>query len=173
MKLLRIGLPLLLLALAALAGGCGSKEKPITDLERKKAGHLAAEANFAINLRDWGRAEKLLAEAVQNNPESGAYWVSLGAMRVRLGNKAGAKEAYQSGLKAYQKEAERDLAKKDPQPWLMQVQVLALLGRTSEAKTLIEKTVKRFPDNRSVRVFVEEKHFEKMMADPVFKQGAI
>ncbi len=160
-------------AALALFGFASCKPKPITDLQRKEAEHLAAEASFSINLRDWAQAEGLLAKSTQLAPDTGAYWISLGSMRVRLGNKAGAKEAYQGALKAYAGAATKEENKTDPEPWLKQMQVLALLGRIDEARAMLDKTAKRFPENRNVRVFVEEKTFDKMLADPVFKQGAL
>lgn len=153
--------------------GCKPKPKPITELQRKEADHLVAEASFAMNLRDWARAEGLLAKATQLTPDAGVYWLSLGSMRVRLGNKAGAKQAYESALKVFQAEAASDAGKKDPDAWLKQMQVLALLGRTEEARAMLEQTAKRFPDNRNVRAFVDGKQFDRMLADPVFKQGAL
>lgn len=167
----RIGI----VVICALAlGGCGKpKPKPVSELKRKEAEHLVAEASFAMNLRDWARAEGLLAKAVQSDPNTGVYWLSLGSMRMRLGNKAAAKEAYEGALKAYQFEADATAAKGDPEPWLKQMQVLALLGRTDEARTMLDRTAKKFPDNRNVRAFVDGKHFDRMIADPMFKQGAL
>ena len=162
-------------AALAVAAGCKPKPKPkeVSELKRKEAEHFVAEASFAINLRDWPRAEGLLAKAVQSDPNNGIYWLNLGSMRVRLGNKAGAKEAYQGALKAYEVEAAAEANQTDPEPWLKQMQVLALMGRTDEARAMLAKTAKRFPDNRNVRAFVEGKQFDQMIADPVFKQGAL
>jgi tetratricopeptide (TPR) repeat protein len=173
MKLTRIGISLLSVVALRLGASCKPKPKPITELQRKEAEHLVAEASFAMNLRDWPRAEGLLAKAVQLNPEAGVYWISLGSMRVRVGNKVGAKEAYQGALKAFEDAATKDETKKDAEPWLKQMQVLALLGRVDEARAMLDKTAKKFPDNRNVKQFVETKAFDKMLADPIFKQGAL
>lgn len=172
MNFTRFGL--IAFCVAALIGGagCKPKPKPVTELQRKEAEHIVAEAGFAMNLRDWARAEGLLTKAVQLTPDTGVYWISLGSMRVRLGNKAGAKAAYEGALAAFSAAAKDD-AKKDVEAWLKQVQVLALLGRTDEARAMLEKTDKRFPEHRNVRAFVDGKHFDKMIADPIFKQGAL
>jgi tetratricopeptide (TPR) repeat protein len=164
---------LLLLSCAlVMVIGCGKpRAKPVTEHQRKEAEHLVAEASFAMNLRDWARAEGLLAKAVKVTPDVGAYWVNLGSTRVRLGNKSGAKDAYQSAIRSYELEA--NAKPQDADPWLKQVPVLALLGRVDDARALLTKTAKKFPDNRAVRVFVEGKHLDKMMADPSFKQGAL
>ena len=166
---------MILCAVFALVAGCKPKPKatPVTDLQRKEAEMHMAEASFAVNLKDWPRAEGAIAKAVQSDPNNGGYWVSLGSARVRLGNKAGAKQAYESALKAFAVEAAAEANKTDPEPWLKQMQVLALLGRTDDARALLEKTAKRFPENRVVRAFVDGKQFDQMIADPVFKQGAL
>ncbi len=59
---------------------------------------------------------------------------------------------------------------KDPKPWLQQIYVLALLGRTEDARAVLAKTQKKFPDDRAVRVFSEGKQIDKMTADPRFKE---
>ena len=161
-------------AVSLMLGGCGKPQpKPVSELKRKEAEHLVAEASFAMNLRDWARAEGLLAKAVQSDPHTGVYWLSLGTMRIRLNNKPGAKQAYEGALRAFQLEANTDAAKNDPEPWLKQMQVLALLGRTDEARAMLDKTAKRFPQDRNVRAFIDGRQFDQMIADPVFKQGAL
>jgi tetratricopeptide (TPR) repeat protein len=152
---------------------CKPKPKPVTELQRKEAEHLAAEAGFALTLKDWPRADNLLSKAVQIVPDNGMYWLSLGSTRVRAGNKPGAKAAYEGALKAFEREANTEAGKKDPDPWLKQMQTLALLGRVDDARKMLEKTAKQFPDNRTVRAFIDGKQFDRMIADPAFKQGAI
>ncbi|HUR60028.1 MAG TPA: hypothetical protein VM029_20060 [Opitutaceae bacterium] len=172
MKSLR--LVLLTTALAMTAGavaGCGAKKKEISELKRKEAAHLASEAQFSITMRNWAEAEAGLTKAVAACPDVGAYWVSLGSIRIKLGNKGGAKDAYKGALAAYQDEAEKDKA--DPGPWLQQVYVLALLGRVDDARSLLDKTVKKFPEQRVVKRFIEGKEFDRMLTDPKFKDNAL
>ncbi len=164
---------LLALGLALGAMGCGAKKKEITELQRKEADFLVADANFAMNMRDWARAESGLTKATGLVPDNGVYWTSLGSMRVRLGNKSGAKQAYLGALKAYENAAAADKTKADVEPWLKQVYVLALLGRVEEGRALLGKIGGRFPGNRNVRVFIEGKQFDTMIADPLFKQAAL
>ncbi len=172
MKFTRPGIVVLCLAACLAVMGCKPKPKPVTDLQRKEAEYHVAEAGFAMNLRDWARAESLLTKAVQLTPDAGVYWISLGSMRMRLGNKPGAKIAYEGALKAYA-DAAKDDTRTEVEPWLKQVQVLALLGRIDDARAMLEKTDKRFPTNRNVRAFVDGKQFDQMIADPIFKQGAL
>lgn len=166
-------LSLALLALAALAFGAGCKPrgKKITDLQRKEALHLDSEAQFAVTMRQWDRAEGLYLKATQLCPDTGSYWMSLGAMELRLSKRDAAKQAYQSALKAF--EYEYSLDKTDVQPWLKQVEVLALLGRVDDARAMLEKIAKQYPNERAIRTYIENKGFDRMLADPTFKQNAL
>ena len=163
---------MLAVVLAVAQAGCGGG-KETSEHQRKQADVLVAEAEFAMNLRDWARAEGLLAKASGLVTDSGALWTSLGSVRVRLGNKGTAREAYQKALRAYEKEAALDKSKADTDPWMKQVYVLALLGRADDGRALLEKIVKKFPGNRNVRAFIEDKQFDRMLADPAFKQVAL
>jgi tetratricopeptide (TPR) repeat protein len=172
MKSLRI--VLLTTALAVTVGvvaGCRAKKKEITELQRKEAAHLASEAQFAITMRNWAEAEAGLTKAVAACPDVGAYWVSLGSIRVKLGKKDAAKDAYKGALAAYEIEAEKD--KTDPGPWLQQVYVLALMGRQNDARALLDKAAKRFPEHRAVKRFIETKEFDRMLTDQKFKDNAL
>jgi len=151
MKVLRTPI---LLAVAALAlAGCAKKK--ITDLQRKEAAHLVSEAEFALTLRDWPRAEAALEKAVAACPDTGAYWISLGAARVRQGKRDAARAAYKGARGAY--EAEASGKKTAVDPWLQQVYVLALLGRVNDGRALLATVAKRFHDNRDVRQFIERR----------------
>lgn len=164
----RTGLVLLILS-AAFTSGCGRKE--ITSLQRKEAANLASEAQFALTLRDYARAEPLLAKAVAIVPDSPELWQSLGAVRRRLDNKPGAKEAYERMLYAA-----RDQYKEDPkktEALLNQVYALALLGKTDDARAALAKAQNKHPDNREINAFVESKQLDRILEDPSFKELAL
>ena len=169
MNLARIALALAAAAPLAFTG-CGSKKK-ITELQRKEAAHLVSEAEFALTLRDWARAEGLLAKAVQICPDTGAYWLSLGTTRMRLGQRGPAKDAYQTALEAFADEAATN--RSDPDPWLRQAYVLALLGRVDDGRALLDKAAKQFPQDRNVRGFIEGKQLDRLIEQPDFKQVAL
>ncbi len=154
-----------------LLAGCGPKRKEISDRERKEAAHLASEAQFALSLKDYARTEGLLAKATELTPDAGPLWISLGSARMRQGKKEAAKTAYLGALKAY----ELELAEKPEhaESWLKKVYVLALLGRQDEARSFLEKTAKKFPETRNVRQFIDGKQFDRMLADPIFKDIAL
>ncbi len=105
-------------------------------------------------------------------PDTGDYWLELGRCRVRLGNRGTAKDAYKSALAAYQIDATRDAAIRVPS-LLRQIYVLALLGRVDEARAVLAKAQKEFPDNRDLRTFAEGRQLDLLLASPVFKESAL
>ena len=158
------------LAALSLAGSaCKPKVREITSLQRKEAATLVSEADFAKQLRDLPRAEALYVKATTLCPDDAKYWVDLGSLRVRMGNKDAARTAYKSALAAY----EAIKVEADPQPLLQQVYVLSLLGRQNDARAVLAKAAKKFPEHRAVRGFSEGGQFDKMIADPRFKEIAL
>jgi len=156
----------LLFILAGLFTGCSKKE--VTSLQRKQGASLASEASFAATLHDYARAESLLTEAVKVCPDTPAYWLSLGSVRRRLGNRSGAKDAYEEMLEVVKDRYKQD--SKDPGPLLQQVYALALLGRMDDAKDALAKAQKNHPTDRAVRGFVESKQLDRLPDDPTFKE---
>jgi tetratricopeptide (TPR) repeat protein len=154
---------------AGLAAGCGRKE--VTALQRKQAENLVSEADFASSLRDYARAEGLLAQAVAACPDTPVYWLNLGMVRRRLGNRAGAKAAYEEMLDLTRANYRHD--GKDPEPLLQQVYALALLGRMDDARAALEKAKKNHPDDRNVRAFVERNQLDHLADEPAFKEVAL
>ena len=155
-----------------LGPGCRPRTKEVTSLQRREAASLASEAQFALSVRDLARAEKALAGATALCPDTGDYWLELGRCRVRLGNRAGAKEAYKSALRAYEDAAARAAANRGP-TLLRQIYVLALLGRVDEARALLAKAQKYLPEDRDVRAFAEGRQLEELLASPAFKEAAL
>jgi tetratricopeptide (TPR) repeat protein len=157
---------LILLGLwAAFLTGCGRKE--ITSLQRKEGASLVSEANFAVSLRDYPRAETLFAQAVVACPDTTDYWIGLGTVRRKQDNRAGAKTAFEEALKA-----SRDATKRaglNGQLRLQQVYLQALLGRMDEARDTLSRARKDLPDNRDIRAFVEGNELDRILADPGFK----
>jgi tetratricopeptide (TPR) repeat protein len=167
MNPLRIGIPVFAAVLFLV--GCKPSGKAITELQRKEAAHAQSEAQFAVTMRQWDRAEGLYAKAAQLCPDTGEYWFQLGVVRVRLGKRDIAKEAYKNAAKAFEDEAGK--TKDDVEPWLKQAEVLALLGRATEGRATLEKASKRFPNDRTVRAFAER--YDRLIAEPNFLQNAL
>lgn len=168
MKLIPVSM---LALLALLAAGCGKKAREITDLERKQAASLVSEAEFAMTLRDFARAEPLFEQAAKLCPDTSEYWVNLGIARKRQGNTSGAKDAYQEALKACRETYKEDAT--DVGAMLQEVQILVMLGKAEDARDALAKARKRQPDNRDLRLFEERNEIETLTKDPRFKEIAL
>ena len=154
-------------ALLLGSAGCAKSDPRETELRRKQAEHLVAEADFAVNLREWTRAEGLLLKAAELTPENGEIWISIGATRVLRGDKAQARSAYERALSAFADAAsEKSGASADL--WLRQVHVLALLGREKDARGLLEKASRRLQDNREVKAYLDHREIDRLLGDPAF-----
>lgn len=161
-------LSLLLLSAVLLAGiGCKRKGPEISDLQRKEAANLVSEADFALTLRDFARAEPLLERATKLAPDTGEYWVSLGIARRRQGNSSGAKAAYQGALDAYREAYDAD--EKRTAAMIQEVYVLALLGRADDARKALDRARERAPEDRGIRQFIDEGQLDRLLQDPAFK----
>jgi tetratricopeptide (TPR) repeat protein len=158
------------LAVGVGLAGCGPSGRVPTARERQEAAQLAGEAQFAVTIRDWSRAEKLFLQATAVHGD-GAYYLGLGAVRVRQGNRAGAKDAYQAAMRACEFDAQQN--PKDPEPWIRHAYVLAILGRVAEGREVLARADKKFPDNRRLRSFLDGKQFETMIGSPGFKESAL
>ena len=157
------------LAFALLATGC--KKKEVSNLERAQALQLATEAQGSALLRDYAAAEKALAKAVELDPEVVGFWSALGANRVRLGDKSGARKAYKRLLEIHEKAYKKDT--KNIDALLDQVEPLVLLGRADDARKLIEKARRDFPDNRDVRAASDGKIVDRMLENPAVKAAMV
>ncbi len=159
-----------LLSLVTLLGctGCGPK---ITPIQRKEAANLVSEAQFALTLRDWTRAEELLRKATELCPDNAEYWLNLGMARRRSDNLSGARKAYESAAKAYGA-AYKASTPKDPQMLMQQVYVYSLLGQPKNAQKILKQAHADHADIPSVRNFTEQT-LERMISDPGFKALAL
>ena len=156
-----------LLSLLAVTG-CKPKSASITSLQRKEAASLISEAEFAQTIRELARAEKLLTQACALEFDNGKTWISLGMIRVRLGRKPAAKEAYETALQAY--EEAYALEPKSAQLYLQQVYLLALLGRMTEARSVLADIQKKHGADPEVRSFVQSRQLDAMAQAPQFKE---
>ena len=153
-------------ALFAIAG-CRDKPKEVPKAALLESAHLASEAAFAVQVREYARAEGLLAKAVEINSEDAELWMQLGVARRRLDNRDGARQAYGKALSL------REAAyKREPKPELLvqQIEALVLLGKTDEARALLEKAQKKHGNDPQIKEFVAGKYIDQMLADPQFAQ---
>lgn len=153
---------------ALTASGCGKKE--ISSIDRRQAATMVSEANFAMSVRDWSRAEGLFAQAVKLCPDTPEYWLALGTARRRLNDKPGAQTGYEETLKLV-----KQTYKKSPNPalGLQQVYLYALLGKVDDARSTVTKVQADFPNDPAVRAFVENKQLDQILTAPEFKDLAL
>jgi Flp pilus assembly protein TadD len=156
----------LVLAGAVALAGCGAKQ--ISSIDRKEAANVISEAQFAVTLKDWSRAEGLYAKAAGLCPDEGETWIGLGVVRMRLHNPSGARDAYKSALSAYADEVKRDPT--NTIPVIRRASVLVILGRADEARAMVDKALAGNPGDRRLRNFVEMKGVDKIAADPGLKE---
>ena len=155
----------LVLLAVGLLGGC---HKEISSLDRKEAASTVSEAEFAINLRDWPRAEGLYAKATELCPDNGDYWMSLGMVRMRAGERDGARTAYKKALSAFKDK--QDVPGDETEIVVREAYVLVLLGRADEARSLVDKARARRPDDRKLGSFVDSRTIDRIIADPGTKE---
>ena len=153
-----------------LGAGCKPQRKVITDHDRRAAAHLVSEAQFALSVREWARAEGLLGQAVAIAPE-GDTFLTLGAARLKLGNRAGAKDAYESAVRAYADQAALEPTQSGP--WMKQAYALALLGRKDDCRALLARGAKQFPNDARLRALQDPRQFELMISTPSFRDMAL
>jgi Flp pilus assembly protein TadD len=146
---------------------CACRHKEITKLERDEAANAASEADFAVTVKEWSRAEGLFARAAALCPDTGDYWLNLGLVRMRLGNRDGARTAYKSALGAYKDAADLDPA--NSKAVIRRIYVLVVLGRADEARSVLDKARAKTPADRLLRSFSENDGLSKMIADPGLK----
>lgn len=157
-------------AAALFLAGCGQAPRQVSERDLKEAAALSSEAQFAMSVSEWARAEAALLKAVKITPEA-VFYHNLGIARARQKNRAGAKEAYQSAIDACDRWA---AAKKtEPEPLLKKIQLLALIGRPADARALQQKVEKEFAADPAVRAFVEGKALDAFMASSSFKENAL
>jgi len=153
------------LAVAMALAGCRDKE--ITPHDRELAASDLSEAQFAVTLQDWPRAEDLFAKAAALVPDDGDTWMNLGVARMRRHDPSGAKSAYKSALAAFKAAYKRK--PDDPTPVFNEVTVLVLLGRVDDARDLVSEAAAKHPDDRRLKSFIEAKQIDRILARPGIK----
>jgi len=133
--------------LAAALALTGCREREITSTERTQAAADVSEADFAVTIKEYERAEGLYAAAAKLAPD-----------------------AYKSALKAYRQAFKHDPS--DTTPVLREAYVLTILGKGDEARSLITDTRAKFPNDRSLQAFIDQKGIERMEQDPALKEIA-
>ncbi|MDF3058336.1 MAG: hypothetical protein K0R17_2551 [Rariglobus sp.] len=157
-------------AAALLASGCSKQPKEVPEVAKKEAAALVSEAQFAMSIREYSRAEELIQRALKLHDDMPEYWVSLGMALRKQENKDGARKAYQKALGLHEDRYEAD---KRPEELAQQAFVLALLGKTDEALKLLEKSVKEHPDSAELKKQAGPRGFPRTFQTAEFKALAL
>lgn len=157
-------LSVLVCASALLFAGCSKKEvSPAVEAEAKM---LVSEAQFAMQIREFKRAEELVQRAIDLRDDLPEYWTSLGMARRRQDNLSGARKAYEKALGMHASRYKKD---KKPEELAQQAFVLALLGRVPDALKLLEQGVKDHPDNAALKKMADPRGLPRTFQSPDFK----
>lgn len=159
------------MALGLLAVGCSRKPKEIPSAVLNEAAQNASEAEFALQVREYARAESLLAHAVELNPGEAAYWVQLGGARKKLGNTSGARKAYERARDLFDQAYRKN--KDNPALAFAELHTLVLLGKPDDARKLLNELQKARPDDIQVKAFVEQRMLDQLLASPAVKELAL
>jgi tetratricopeptide (TPR) repeat protein len=141
--------------------------KDVPKLVAAEAANLASDASFALQIRDYARAEKSLASAVELRPDIPDWWLSLGSARKRQGKIGDARSAYKKALALYEK---RYAATADVANLQQQLIMLVLLGREDEARKLLERSRQKQPDQPVLKGLSEGKIVDQLLRDPNIQQ---
>lgn len=162
-------IPVALALIVLLAAGC-SKKREITSMQRKQAATLVSEAEFAMTIRDFTRAETLMRQAADLCPDTGGYWLTLGNLCKRSGKTDDARKAYTQSVEAYAEAYRADST--DGKLLMRQMYAQALLGNVDKARALLKKAREKHLKDDEIKMF-DEAAFDRMLANPGFKELAI
>jgi len=164
----------------SLFAGCGKKsggaaEQPgqprtVSKLVAAEAENHASDAAFAVQIRDFARAEESLTKAVKLRDDIPDWWFSLGSIRKRLEKTADAKTAYKKALSLHE---DRYDATQNPAEVMAQIYLLIVLDREKDARSLLEKGRKKHPEDSQLKEFERKKGIEQLLSDPEVKASRI
>jgi tetratricopeptide (TPR) repeat protein len=158
--------PALVLAAALALTGCS--RKVISPIDRAEAANMASEADFAVTVHEYARAEGLLVKATGLCPDSGDSWLALAVTRMHLDDHSGARAAYKSAVKAYKEAYSDDPG--NPQALEQEAYALVVLGRQDEARSVAAKARRDHPDDRLIREFVDGGELDRVIGNPELKK---
>jgi Flp pilus assembly protein TadD len=158
---------------ALILGACKGKDKGATaaarsEMDRKAAQNearlLASDADFAVRVHDYPRAEASLAKAVELVPDDYSVWVGLGMARRRQGNKDGARDAYQRGYQMLEQAFKEH--PEDPGILVSQIELMLLLDRPADARKIYDRMLRDYPNHPRVKAFVDNRELDELMNNP-------
>lgn len=146
---IRISVIISLCAGLLFCTACSEKPKKLTEKETLMIKNLNADARWALEFKDYERAQRNYDGMVEIDPTDPTIRLSLGINQYRLDKKSEARASYKKGMTL----AERGYkSTKNPIYLIERARALALLGKVEEAVSTLEKARKLHPDNRQVLV---------------------
>ncbi len=153
-------------AVTLLLSGCSKKPKEVPEAVKHEAASLMSEAQFAMQIREFSRAEELIQRTIKLQDDVPEYWVSLGMALRKQDKNEGAGKAYQKALGLH---ADRYEQNKSPEELAQQAFVLGLLGRTNDAIKLLDKGLKEFPDSPVMKKMADPRGLPRTFQTAEFK----
>ncbi|MDR2674136.1 MAG: hypothetical protein LBC18_04525 [Opitutaceae bacterium] len=155
--------PALMLMLAVFSGAC-SKPREISRLDRAEADDRAAKAQVEKQFNDYAKAETLLAEALEFNPDAYDHWADLASVRLRLGKNQEARKACRQAVEACRRFIKQNPGDIDAR--IDQVRLLVSLGDRKAAREALDQAGRELPENPIIRACIDNKLVEQLAADP-------
>jgi len=141
--------------------------KDVPKLVAAEAANLVSEAAFALSVREYDRAEKSLARAVELRSDIPDWWMSLGTACKRQGKNGDARSAFKKALALYEK---RYAATADATDLQQQLIVLVLLGREDDARKLLDRSRQKQPGQPVLKRLSDGKFVDQLLRDPNIQQ---
>lgn len=158
----------ILACVGALVGaGCSKKSEEVPAAVSAEAASLLSEAQFAMQIREFSRAEELIQRALKLREDLPEYWVSLGMARRRQDNTSGARKAYERALEMHRDRYDEN---KKPEELSQQAFVLALLGKTEDALKLLAKGLEDHPDSAVMKKMADPRGLPRTFKTAEFKE---
>jgi len=157
-------------AVLSAATGCSKKPKEVPAAVKAEAASLASEGQFAMQIREFPRAEEMFQRAIKLRDDVPEYWVSLGMARRKQDNLDGARKAYKEALGLH---ADLYKAEHQPEQLAQQAFVLALLGKTDDALKLLDKGLKDHPDSAVLKKMADPRGLPRTFKTEEFKALAL
>jgi tetratricopeptide (TPR) repeat protein len=153
-------------AVLVLSAGCSKKSMEVSAAVKAEAASLASEGQFAMQIREYSRAEELFRRALKLRDDVPEYWVSLGMALRRQDKKEGARKAYKEALGLH---AARYKEGNEPEQLSQQAFVLALLGRAEEALKLLQQGLKDHPESPVMKKMADPRGLPRTFQSEDFK----
>ena len=175
----RIGSILLAFLLVAVLPSCSKngdgrsqagQPKPVSTVIAAKAENFASDASFAMQIRDYARAEEGLISALKLRSDIPEWQEALGLACKMQGKTSEARSSYKKALSLWE---DRYEASNDMGAAMRQVVLLVLLDKESDARALLVRLAKKHPQDPALQNFIQNKALDRMLSDPEIQKKKV